>query len=206
MTTPRNCCRSVYLGRHGQILAAHKDLGVSSVKELVDYVKKNPGLGLATSGVGSNQHVLCEWFAKEAGIKLEHVPYRGAGQAINDLIAAHVKIAMLGPTVDDAALRRPARSSCWRSRWASAVRCCRKFRRFEEAGYKGLVLEAWYAAFVPKGDAQGDRRQAQRRDEQGAEGSEADRDLHQGRDRARSAARRTRSASSRRPTRRSTRG
>ncbi len=47
-----------YLGRHGQILAAHKDLGVSSVKELVDYVKKNPGLGLATSGVGSNQHVV----------------------------------------------------------------------------------------------------------------------------------------------------
>ena len=42
-----------YLGRHGQILAAHKDLGVKSVKELVDYVKANPGLGLATSGVGS---------------------------------------------------------------------------------------------------------------------------------------------------------
>ena len=47
-----------YLGRHGQILAAHKDLGVGSVKELVDHVKKNPGLGLATSGVGSNQHVI----------------------------------------------------------------------------------------------------------------------------------------------------
>src|SRR5258708_11112878 len=50
-----------FLGRHGQILAAHKTLGVTSVKELVEYVKKNPGLGLATSGVGSNQHVLCEW-------------------------------------------------------------------------------------------------------------------------------------------------
>src|SRR5215510_15766209 len=49
-----------YLGRHGQILAAHSSLGVSTVKELVEYVKKNPGIGLATSGVGSNQHVLCE--------------------------------------------------------------------------------------------------------------------------------------------------
>ena len=78
-----------YLGRHGQILAAHKTLGVTSVKELVDYVKANPGLGLATSGVGSNQHVLCEWFKREADIKIDHVPYRGAGQAINDLIAAH---------------------------------------------------------------------------------------------------------------------
>jgi len=87
-----------YLGRHGQILAAHSSLGVSSVKELVEYVQKNPGIGLATSGVGSNQHVLCEWFKRETGLKIDHVPYRGAGQAINDLIAAHVKIAMLGPT------------------------------------------------------------------------------------------------------------
>ena len=74
-------------------MAVHKELGVNSVKELVDYVKKNPGLGFATSGVGSNQHVVGEWFAKETGLKMEHVPYRGAGQAINDLVAAHVKMA-----------------------------------------------------------------------------------------------------------------
>src|SRR3954453_12644370 len=80
-----------YLGRQSQFLAVHSSLGVSTVKELVEYVKKNPGLGYASSGVGSNQHVAGEWLAKEAGIKLEHVPYRGAGQAINDLIAAHVK-------------------------------------------------------------------------------------------------------------------
>ena len=76
----------------------HSSLGVNSVKELVDYVKANPGLGYATSGVGSNQHVVGAWFAKEAGLKMDHVPYRGAGQAINDLIAAHVKLAFLGPT------------------------------------------------------------------------------------------------------------
>ena len=68
-----------YLGRQSQILAVHSTLGVSSVKELVDYVKANPGLGFAISGVGSNQHVVGEWFAKEAGMKMEHVPYRGAG-------------------------------------------------------------------------------------------------------------------------------
>ena len=140
----------VYLGRHGQILAAHKDLGVSSVKELIDYVKKNPGLGLATSGVGSNQHVLCEWFAKEAGIKIEHVPYRGAGQAINDLIAAHVKIALLGPTSmmphwKAGTLKLLAQSMGKRSPVLPEI------PTFEEAGLKGVVLEAWYGAFVPKG-------------------------------------------------------
>jgi tripartite-type tricarboxylate transporter receptor subunit TctC len=139
-----------YLGRHGQILAAHKDLGVSSVKELVDYVKKNPGLGLATSGVGTNQHVITAWFAKEAGIKLEHVPYRGAGQAINDLVAAHVKVAFLGPTAimphaQAGTLKMLAQSMGKRSPTLQHV------PTLEEGGYKGLVLEAWYGAFVPKG-------------------------------------------------------
>jgi tripartite-type tricarboxylate transporter receptor subunit TctC len=139
-----------YLGRHGQILAAHASLGVNSVKELVDYVKANPGLGLATSGVGSNQHVICEWFKREAGIKLEHVPYRGAGQAINDLVAAHVKTAFLGPTAiiphyQAGTLRMLAQSSGKRGPTLQQV------PTLEDAGYKGLVLDAWYGAFVPPG-------------------------------------------------------
>jgi tripartite-type tricarboxylate transporter receptor subunit TctC len=139
-----------YLGRHGQILAAHKDLGVRSVKELVDYVKANPGLGLATSGVGSNQHVLCEWFKREANVKIDHVPYRGAGQAINDLIAAHVKVAMLGPTSmiphwKAGTLNLLAQSTAKRNPTLPEI------PTFVEAGYKDLVLEAWYGAFAPKG-------------------------------------------------------
>jgi len=139
-----------YLGRHGQILAAHSSLGVSSVKELVEYVKKNPGIGLATSGVGSNQHVLCEWFKRETGLKIDHVPYRGAGQAINDLIAAHVKIAMLGPTslMPHAAagtIKLLAQSMAKRAPTLPQV------PTIDESGYKGVILEAWYAAFVPSG-------------------------------------------------------
>jgi tripartite-type tricarboxylate transporter receptor subunit TctC len=139
-----------YLGRHGQILAAHASLGVKSVAELVAHVKANPGIGIATSGVGSNQHVLCEWFKREAGIKLEHVPYRGAGQAINDLVAGHVKIAFLGPTsliphAQAGTLRMLAQSMAKRSPTLQEV------PTLEEAGFKGLVLEAWYAAFVPPG-------------------------------------------------------
>jgi tripartite-type tricarboxylate transporter receptor subunit TctC len=143
-----------YLGRHGQILAAHKTLGVTSVKELVDHVKANPGLGLATSGVGSNQHVLCEWFKREADIKIDHVPYRGAGQAINDLIAAHVKTAMLGPTSmiphwKAGTLNLLAQSTAKRNPTLPEI------PTFVEAGYKDLVLEAWYGAFAPKGTPPG---------------------------------------------------
>ena len=139
-----------YLGRQSQIMAVHKDLGVSSVKELVEYVKKNPGLGFATSGVGSNQHVVGAWFAKEAGIKLDHVPYRGAGQAIIDLIAAHVMLAFLGPTAlmphyKAGTLKLLAQSASKRAPTLQEV------PTLEDAGYKGLVLDAWYGAFVPKG-------------------------------------------------------
>jgi tripartite-type tricarboxylate transporter receptor subunit TctC len=133
-----------------QIFAAHPSLGVSSVAEYVAYAKKNPGLGFASSGVGSNQHVVGLWFAKEAGIKLEHVPYRGAGQAVTDLLAGHVKSAFLGPTSmiphwKAGNLKFLAQTSAKRAPTLQEV------PTLEQSGYKGLVLEAWYAAFVPVG-------------------------------------------------------
>ena len=136
-----------YLGRHGQILAAHSSLGVKSVKELVDYVKKTPGVGTATSGVGSNQHVILEWFKREADIKLDHVPYRGAGQAINDLVAGHVKTAFLGPT---SMMPHAAAGTITMLSQSTAKRSptLPNLPTMDES-YKGLILEAWYAAFAP---------------------------------------------------------
>jgi len=140
----------IYLGRQPQILATHPSLGLNSVAELVNHVKANPGVGYATSGAGTNQHVIGEWFARTAGLKLDHVPYRGAGQAINDLIAGHVKIAFLGPTAlvphyRAGNLKLLAQSSAARAPTLPEI------PTLEDAGYKGLVLEAWYAAFVPPG-------------------------------------------------------
>jgi tripartite-type tricarboxylate transporter receptor subunit TctC len=88
----------VQLARQAFALAVHPSLGVTSLPELVSAAKKRGALGCATSGVGSNQHVLLEWFNRIAGVKLEHVPYRGAGRAINDLVAGHVLVGFLGPT------------------------------------------------------------------------------------------------------------
>src|SRR5262249_37560530 len=85
-----------HLLRSAQIIAVHPSLGVGSLGELINLAMRQPGIGYATSGAGTNQHFLGEWFAQAAGIKLDHVPYRGAGQAINDLIAGHVKLAVLG--------------------------------------------------------------------------------------------------------------
>jgi tripartite-type tricarboxylate transporter receptor subunit TctC len=138
------------LGLQPTVLAVHPSLDVNSVAEMVAAVKKQPGLGCATSGVGSNQHVLMEWFNKVADIKLDHVPYRGAGQAINDLIAGHVKIAFLGPT---ATLPQAAAQKIKLLAQSGEARspAMPDLPTLQEAGYPGVALGSWFAAFAPLG-------------------------------------------------------
>jgi tripartite-type tricarboxylate transporter receptor subunit TctC len=132
--------------------AVHPSLGVKTVAEFVAYAKKNPDLGYASSGVGSNQHVLGAWFAREAGIKLEHVPYRGAGQAVTDLLAGHVKFGILGPAAlvphaKAGTLIMIAQTGEKRSAALPDV------PTLVESGFKGMVLESWFGLFAPKGMA-----------------------------------------------------
>jgi tripartite-type tricarboxylate transporter receptor subunit TctC len=140
----------IMITRQPIALAVHPSLGVKSVAELVAYAKQNPGLGFASSGVGSNQHVLGAWFAREAGIKLDHVPYRGAGQAVTDLLAGHVKFGILGP----AALMPHARAGTitliaqTSERRAAALL---DVPTLVEAGYKDMILESWFGLFAPGG-------------------------------------------------------
>lgn len=140
----------VEIGRQPQCIAVHPTLGVQSLAELIAIAKKTPNMGVATSGVGTNQHVLLEWFSREAGVKFDHVPYRGAGQAINDLIAGHVKIGLLGPTAvmphyKAGNLKMLAQTGAKRARTMPEV------PTLEEAGVKGVALESWYAVFAPLG-------------------------------------------------------
>ena len=138
------------LGRQPTVLAVHPSFEANSVAELVAAVKKQPGTGCATSGVGSNQHVLMEWFNKAADIKLDHVPYRGAGQAINDLVAGHVKVAFLGPT---ATLPQAAAQKIRLLAQSGEARspAMPDLPTLQEGGYPGIVLESWFAAFAPLG-------------------------------------------------------
>ena len=143
----------VLIARQPLVLATHPSLDVHSLADLVALAKQKSGLAFASSGVGSNQHILGEWFNKTAGIKLDHIPYRGAGQAVGDLIAGHVPIGILGPTAlmphaKTGALRILAVSGEARSPSLPDV------PTFEEAGFKGMVLDTWYGAFVPRGTPQ----------------------------------------------------
>ncbi len=76
---------------------AHASVPFSSIRELIDYAKKNPGkLTYASAGIGSMQHLTAEAFKATAGIDMLHVPYKGAAPATNALIAGQVNIYFPG--------------------------------------------------------------------------------------------------------------
>ncbi len=138
----------IQLSRQPMVLAVHPSLGINSLAELVALAKQQPRLRYATgSGVGA-QHMVVQWFARLADIKLEQVPYRGGAPAINDLLAGHVKIGSLGstpliPHYKAGTLRLLAQSTKARSPSLPDV------PTFEEAGIKGLVLDQWLGVLVP---------------------------------------------------------
>jgi tripartite-type tricarboxylate transporter receptor subunit TctC len=141
----------VQLSRQPVVLAAHPELGAKTIAELVVLAKQQPGMRFATgSGLGSQQHMVTMWFAKIAGIQLDQVSYRGGGQAINDLIAGHIKLGTLGstpliPHYKAGKLFLLAQTTATRSPALPDV------PTFEQAGIKGLVSEQWLGAFVPQG-------------------------------------------------------
>ena len=77
------------------VVAVRANLPVNSLAELIAYAKANPGkLRYGTSGVGSGPHLATLLLEKQAGIKMLHVPYKGSGAAINDLIGGHIDLSL----------------------------------------------------------------------------------------------------------------
>jgi tripartite-type tricarboxylate transporter receptor subunit TctC len=128
----------------------HPSLGVSTVAELVALAKAKPGMGYATSGAGSQQHIAAEWFAKLAGIQLTHVPYKGGGQAIADFLGGQVPVASLGstPVIPH---HRAGKVKIIAQTTKSRAPSLPEVPTYEEAGYTGLVLDQWLGVFLPIG-------------------------------------------------------
>ena len=139
----------VQFTRQPLVLAVHPSLEVNDVNELIAAARKSPGLGYATSGAGSGQHMLGEWLAKLAGVQLTHIPYKGGGQAITDLIAGQVKIGSLGstpvmPHAKAGKLKIIAQSTASRSPSLPDV------PTYRESGL-AIDLDQWLGFFVPAG-------------------------------------------------------
>jgi len=126
-------------------------LNVSSVKELIDAAKKEPGkINYASPGTGSPHHLAMELFAKDAGIKLTHVPYKGAAPAIQDLLGGQVAVMPL----DIAAGMQHIKSGKIKvigTATPAPVAALPGVPTIASAGLPGFEAWAWQGFAVPKG-------------------------------------------------------
>jgi tripartite-type tricarboxylate transporter receptor subunit TctC len=133
------------------VLVVNPKVPVKSVGELIALAKSEPGkLDYASSGNGSSQHLAAALFATMAGIKITHVPYRGSGQALNDIIGGQVSMGFLGvtaalPQIAAGRLRALAVTTRQRSPDLPNV------PTLDEAGIKGYEANIWLGLLAPAG-------------------------------------------------------
>jgi len=126
-------------------------LPVHTVKEFIAYAKANPGkLTYASQGVGSSGHIVAEQFKILAGVDLQHVPYRGAAPALQDVVAGHVPVmfdvvALTRPLVAQGRVRALAVASPQRAAALPDV------PTMTEAGLPGVEGGAWFGLLAPAG-------------------------------------------------------
>jgi len=134
-----------------QMLAVHPSLSVSSLPELVAYAKSNPGkITFGSSGHGTQPHMLGEMLKLMAGINIIHVPYRGAGRSVTDVLAGQVQMifettAILLPHIEAGKLRPLAMAAEVRSPLLPEVPTT------VESGYPKLIASFWSGLLAPAG-------------------------------------------------------
>ncbi|WP_137918060.1 tripartite tricarboxylate transporter substrate binding protein [Hydrogenophaga sp. 2FB] len=131
------------------ILTVHPSVPAKNLKELIALAKAQPGkLSYASAGMGSSPHIGGEMFKHAAGVRLVHVPYRGAAPAATDLVAGSVDVGMLNisavlPFIKADRMRALAYGGSKRSADLPDV------PTFAEAGVPGLETGSWYSLAVP---------------------------------------------------------
>ncbi|MBU3574879.1 tripartite tricarboxylate transporter substrate binding protein [Polynucleobacter sp. UK-Mo-2m-Kol15] len=94
--TSKDLAPIMLIARTASCLSVHPSVPANNVKEFVAYVNANPGkVNYGSPGVGTVGHLSIELFATQAGIKINHIPYKGAAQFQNDLIAGHIQLAQI---------------------------------------------------------------------------------------------------------------
>ncbi|SNS84183.1 Tripartite-type tricarboxylate transporter, receptor component TctC [Noviherbaspirillum humi] len=136
------------------VITVHPSLPVNNLKELLAYLKKNPNkVNYASQGNGSLSHIGTELFKQQTGTEIQHVPYKGSGQAIQDVLAGQVQMFITTPPsviqhIQTGKLKALAVAGKSRHPMLPNVPTT------AEAGLPGFELEAWVALFAPAGTPQ----------------------------------------------------
>lgn len=130
------------------VLVINPKVPVSNVKEFIAYAKANTGkLNYSTSGNGAGSHLAGEMFNTATGAAMVHVPYKGAGPALNGVVAGEVEVAFIPivnalPLVKDGRLKAMAVTTITRSLAAKDI------PTLAEAGLTGYDINTWFGMFV----------------------------------------------------------
>ncbi|NMM06393.1 tripartite tricarboxylate transporter substrate binding protein [Polaromonas sp.] len=133
------------------VIATHPSVPANNLKEFIAYLKANPGkLSYASQGNGSLSHIGTEMFKLQTGTSMVHIPYRGSGPAIQDVLSGQVQIFITTPPsvmghVQAGKLKGLAVAGKTRHPGLPAVPTT------AEAGLSGFELEAWVGVFAPAG-------------------------------------------------------
>jgi tripartite-type tricarboxylate transporter receptor subunit TctC len=139
----------VLVAQSSNILVVHPSVPVNSVQELVAYAKTNPGkVNFSSGGIGVLPHLIGEWFKSAAAIDIVHVPYRGGGPSINDLVAGQVQMTFEGtsvllPLIQSGKLRALATTSSKR------ITELPELPTMMESGFPGFVSTSWTGLLAP---------------------------------------------------------
>ena len=133
------------------VLAINPTLSVNSVKELVALAKQKPGeLNYASAGVGSFQHLGGELFKLTAGVNIVHVPYKGGGPAMQDVISGHVKI-MFSSLIQTTPFIKSGQLKALGTGGAKRTAVLPDVPTISEAGVPGYVADNWWGLAAPAG-------------------------------------------------------
>jgi tripartite-type tricarboxylate transporter receptor subunit TctC len=141
----------VLIGRSPNILVVPASSPYKTVKDLVAAAKAEPGkLTFASQGVGTSAHLAGELFNNLAGVNMTHIPYKGAGPALNDLLGGQVNMMFAtataaAPLIENGKVRALGVTTPERSPVRPEV------PSIAEAGVPGYAAESWYGFFVPAG-------------------------------------------------------
>ena len=141
----------VLMARTANVLAVKSTLPVNNLKELIDYAKKNPGkMSYASFGNGTTAHFAGEMLKSMAGIYAVHIPYRGQGPALTDLIAGNVDF-MFGNLPDFLPHIKSGKIKAIGSTYLTRAPLAPEIPTIAEQGYPTFETDSWYGIVAPSG-------------------------------------------------------
>ncbi len=133
------------------VVVARKDFPPANTKEFVEYVKKNQDkISMGNAGVGSASHMCSLMFMEALGVKLNNIPYKGTGPAMNDLMGGQIDI-LCDQTTSTVGHIKGNRIKAYAIAGTNRIDSLPDLPAITEAGVKGFDLSIWFGIYAPKG-------------------------------------------------------